>query len=273
MIRTPPTRHALAATLSLALTAAGVRAQEPQALVTDRPDQTESAVSVPAGLVQLELGWTVSREAGQPAAATIFSAPGTLARVGVGHGIELRAGVDGWYSTDHGGGAGAPVGGGANGFGDALLGLKWAIDTGSPVDLAFLAGSSVPIGAADVTSGRWDPAFLALLAHPLTEAVGLGYNLGVAAATESTSTGRETTWAAPYSVALGFPVAGPVGAFVEAFGAFALSDAAESEHSLDGGFTLGLTDSLQLDLSGGVGLDETAPDWFVGSGASVRVPR
>lgn len=73
------TRLCLAASLGIlaGLTATGANAQDPGTLVTDRSDQTESAASVPAGLVQIELGWTVSREASDPSeAVTVHNLPG-----------------------------------------------------------------------------------------------------------------------------------------------------------------------------------------------------
>lgn len=39
------------------LVPATLAGQDPGSLVTDRPDQTESAEAVPSGFVQLELGW------------------------------------------------------------------------------------------------------------------------------------------------------------------------------------------------------------------------
>ena len=38
-------------------------------------------------------------------------------------------------------------------------------------------------------------------------------------------------------------------------------------------FTWLLKPTAQLDVSGGVGISDTAPDWFVGAGVSLRYPR
>lgn len=239
-------------------------AQESEPLITDRPDQTESAVVVPPGWIQVEVGMTVSREAsGDAPGTTVLALPETLLRFGIGGRLELRAGLDGWHTT-----SGSD---GAEGLGDGLLGAKWAIDTGSALQLALLAGVAVPIGDAAITAHRWDPAFLLLLAHPVSDAIGIGYNVGFAAATESGPDGRVTRWGVPYTVSVGVGLLDGVGAFVEGFGTLPLSGAARSEHSVDAGLTLLLSGSLQLDLSGGLGLDADATDWFLGTGVSTRL--
>lgn len=65
---------------------------------------------------------------------------------------------------------------------------------------------------------------------------------------------------------LGIGINGRSAAFIEFFGDFALSDHGSPSHSIDGGFTFLLTETLQLDLAGGVGLSDAAADWFVGAG-------
>jgi len=261
--------HAIVMPL-LALPGRPLLAQEPGSLVTDRPDQTESASALPARMIQIELGMTLVRETSDASSLTRLAAPGTLVRVGIGAGIELRAGIDGWQGTVSGG-DGGPVA--AEGFGDGRLGVKWAIDTGSALDLALLAGATVPTGVDGITSRRWDPHVLVLLAHAVGERVGFGYNVGFVAGTEGDGMARETLWALPYTFSIGIGVSDVVGAFVESFGALPLSASERAEHSLDAGFTLRLSDSLQLDLSAGAGLDADAAEWFVGTGVSKRFPR
>ena len=44
-------------------------------------------------------------------------------------------------------------------------------------------------------------------------------------------------------------------------------------HLLDAGATFLMIPNVQLDASGGIGLNSAAEDWFAGVGLSVRVPR
>ena len=45
---------------------------------------------------------------------------------------------------------------------------------------------------------------------------------------------------------------------------------AQVEHYGDGGFTFLLSDDIQWDIRAGVGLNEAADDYFVGTGVSIR---
>ena len=51
-----------------------------------------------------------------------------------------------------------------------------------------------------------------------------------------------------------------------------LTEGLGASHSLDGGFTFLASDALQFDVNVGVGLNETAEDWFIGGGFAFRLP-
>ena len=63
------------------------RAQSPD-MVTDRPDQTESAAVVPRGLLQVETGYLFARDGDVDG----YAVPGTLFRIGLG-GRPSRPGI------------------------------------------------------------------------------------------------------------------------------------------------------------------------------------
>jgi hypothetical protein len=158
----------------------------------------------------------------------------------------------------------------ASGLGDGSVGVKWsAAETAGGLRFALLGTLSVPIGEEGFSSDHADPSLRALVSHPVGERVSFGYNLGIARVTDAAGTGTE----APYTFAVGLGLSDRVGVFVESFGAFGLGDDRPTVHSADTGLTLLLSDMLQLDVSGGVGLNEAADDWFVGSGVSLRIPR
>jgi hypothetical protein len=76
-----------------------------------------------------------------------------------------------------------------------------------------------------------------------------------------------------YTAALGIGLPETLGAFVEFFGDIpTYSQGPGPGNSFNGGFTCLLTDNLQLDASGGVGLSKAADDWFAGIGLSFRLP-
>ncbi len=251
-----------------------VEGQEAGALVTDRPDQTESAESVPAGFVQVELGWTFAREENAIETRDVHSVPQALLRLGLGNGVEARLGVPGYLSEKRSVVGGTEPSSDVSGAGDAEIGLKLEVRDWGGTQLAVLAGVSLPTGEDAFSSQRVDPSVRLLVAHPLSERLSLGYNVGLAWATESTGDCcLDTQLEAPYTLALGIGLTDRLSAFVEGFGAFGLSDDREAVHGLDGGFTYLVSEAFQLDINTGVALNEAAEDWFVGGGFAFRLPR
>ena len=244
---------------SFLLLAAGSVAQA-EPLVTDRPDATESSSVVAPRFAQFEVGLTTGDDAD---GESFTQSGGSLLRVGLIEEWELRLGWDGYQD--------GPVGAGA---GDGLLGFKYRIapevrEKFLP-ETALLVHTTVPWGADDFSSDKFDPSFLLAFSHTLNDRWSLGYNLGAELATSEKANGGDTTLASGlYSVALGYGATEQLGFFIEVFGDVGLS-AETSSTSLDGGLTWLFSDDSQLDLFVGTGLDDDADDWFLGLGYSIR---
>lgn len=243
-------------------------------VVTDRPDRTESAVAVAPGLFQVEGGWGFSRTADDGVEVEEHGVGELLLRIGVVPRVEARVEFGGWRSRQT---ETASPGGGRDesGAADLSLGAKAELyeTPGGSTRIALLGAASIPTGEAPFTSDAVDPAVRAAVDHELPGPLSLGYNLGVEWETVPDSEGDDTLADLVYTVAVGLDLTSRLGAFVEGFGSAALSEGGAGETALDGGFTYLLRPNLQLDLSGGFGLDDDAEDWFVGAGATVRVPR
>ena len=238
--------------------AVGASAQSPE-LVTDRPDQTESASVVPRGLLQVETGYLFTREGDVDSHA----APGTLFRIGLGGRTELRLGHAGLMGTE-----------GRRGAGDAELGAKVNLiprAAGWRPELALLGGLSLPTGDSRFSSGGADPSFLVAFAHELTPRLALGYNAGAAWESSADYPARDAF--VLYSLAIGAGLTDRLGAFFEVFGDRQVTDPVASSVSADTGLTFLLTEVLQLDVSVGRELRGPADDLFVGTGLSLRLPR
>ncbi len=251
-------RRTLPAVLGFVVALGSASAQTPD-LVTDRPDQTESATVVPRGLVQVETGYLFARDDGIDA----FEAPGTLLRIGLGARTELRVGHAGVIGSD-----------GRHGAGDSEIGAKVnLIETaeGWKPELAILGGLSLPTGDEAFSSDGVDPSFLVAFAHELSPRLSLGYNVGAAWESSPDQPDREASLL--YSLALGMGVTDRLGAFLELFGDRRTSGDTATGISIDGGMTFLLTDVMQIDLFVGRGLHGPTADTFVGAGLSFRLPR
>lgn len=244
-----------------------------QELVTDRPDQTESAVTVPEGLWQIETGWTLSRKDGEEGQELeTIDLLGTLVRVGVSESWELRFGWEGFVRESlTGDGASTEI----EGAGDGELGAKVHLraEGKTAPEIALLFGTSLPIGRDGLSSDRFDPSFRLSFSHTLSERLSLGYNLGMEWESAATDTGGSATVRRGiFTVALGASLSERSGVFIELYGDLWTSDDSATAQSIDGGFTWLLTETLQLDVAGGIGLSDAADDWFIGLGVSLRIP-
>jgi hypothetical protein len=256
-----------------------VLAQAPAGpLVTDRPDQTESAVTVRPGFVQIESGLSYTHtEEGGTRVRTV-TLPGTLIRIGILERVEARVGFAGWQRAQ------TRVQGSRftdAGIGDLEIGAKLRLvaeGKGWP-QLAILVSTTLPTGQMGLSSERADPTILLAGSNTISDRMSLGYNVGAQWTTADVGgilggvPVLETVVHTPYSLAIGLTLANRVGAFVEAFGALDLDENGTNPVSVAGGVTFLLRKNLQLDLSGGFGINEAADDWFVAGGVALRVPQ
>jgi hypothetical protein len=235
-------------------------------LVTDRPDQTESAVAVPRGSAQLELGNLHSSGVG----LRLVNLGSALLRVGIARPLELRLGFAGWNRADP---EGAST---VQGLGDLDVGAKVVLREGGGLSpaIALMGSVTLPTGHESFRASGPDPSIRAALAHALPGDLALGYNVGAVWTTESDGAGIEVVRRDLfYTVTLGRALVPRLAGFIEGFGLLDAGDGRATWHALDGGFTFALRPNLQLDAAAGVGLTDATDDWFVGAGVSVRVPR
>lgn len=218
-----------------------------QDLITDRPDFTESAIAVPQQSWQVEGGFTWSR-------AGIFDTvrgPELLLRWGLLPMLELRLGAPDYVNTEI-----------AEGFGDASIGAKLQFGPIGRWDAAAIAKLSLPTGEAGLSSGKVEPELILIAGTSLTERISLGTQVmtGYATSAEEVTLGG--------TLVLGVSLQERAGLFTElaVFNAQNNTPALYLHH----GYTFRLLPLLQFDVHGGVGLTDTASDYFFGAGLSTR---
>ena len=226
-------------------------------LISDRPDFTESTSTVDPGEVQAEGGYTFSRVSDERSSA----AGELLVRIGVTRSAELRLepGSYTWLTSPDGKQSGRE---------DAEVGVKLRAHNAtaegrSPVPaVSLVLATSVPTGSREFRENRLQPEGKLATEWTLAPHLSLGTNLDVARLLRD---GRRYTELAA-SASFGLDLSPRVGAFAEAFG-FAPQVSGEKHTGyLDTGLTAMLSAQLQVDLRGGVGLNGTGPDYFVGAG-------
>lgn len=228
-------------------------------LVTDRPDFTESALTVTRGRTQIEAGYTFS-ETGDVEEQTIGE---VLVRIGWTEIVELRLGLNSRVRVE---GPGIDFSGNE----DLSIGCKIRLSDPSPADsrlpqVAVLLSTSLPTGSEGLGSPDPEPSLVLALAWDLDARTSVGSNFGYARLGESGDRFGELS----ASVALGRLLGERLGGYVEAYTLFRQEGRGDDQF-LNAGVTWALTDDSQLDFRAGAGLDSDSADFFVGAGAAVR---
>ncbi len=230
-------------------------------LVTDRPDFTESAVTVAPGRVQLETGYTVTRVAGQ----SEHSFGELLVRIGVLERLEARVGINSFVWT-------AVQGDDPEGFQDVSLGGKVNLlrsgESRWRPDVGVLLAASIPTGASDVDEGHAvQPVGVLAAGVALTDWLSTGANVSWGYLVDGDE--RYSQFAG--SLAFGLAATDALGFYAEYFGFFPELRAGPNAHFLDGGITYRFTPNLQVDGRGGFSLGGAETDSFLGLGLAVRI--
>ncbi len=251
-----------AALLSLSLAACatgGLADREP--LITDRPDFTESAQSVPARMVQVETGYTYADDDG----AVSHTVGELLGRFGVGPRTELRVGINSYAVTTV---SGVRV----TGLEDASLGAKFTLLTGADhfdllrPDLALIVATTVPTGSSAYGEPAWQPDAKLVVGWTLTDRLAWTSNLNYAYASQDDVRFDQPS----FSTSFGYAVAERVGVYAEYFRIMPESRGADDAGYLNGGVTYLVSPEFQLDARLGQGVDGAASGYFIGLGLSRR---
>lgn len=99
--------------------------------------------------------------------------------------------------------------------------------------------------------------------HTLSQKFSLGYNLG------AEWNGETAEPAFIYTLTTGCSISDKIGAYLEVYG-FA-PQFSKADHRFDGGLNFLLKENILLDISGGAGITENAPDYYMALGFSFRL--
>lgn len=242
--------------------------EEEDTIVTDRPDFTEASTTVGRGRVQFELGYTFTEDNDRVTRSSSHSYPELLIRIGLCAWFELRIANNVAGETLGAGG----LSDSNSGLEDMYLGCKIALtpQCGWLPEMVLMPQMTVPTGHDDFTDDEVLPGLNWLYGWDVTEHISCG---------GSTQGNRARDDAGHFytefaqSFTIGYGLTDRLGAYTEWYALFPDSAAApdtKPQHYFDGGFTYLVTNDLQLDIRGGVGLNDAADDYFVGSGLAVR---
>ena len=237
----------IAAVVGGALCIACVPHLEPmEPIETDRPDKTESATLVPAGMVQVEGGATTERS-GAVHSVTIGE---LLVRVGVHPMLEVR--IEPLTHTRVSSGGVPPVGG----FEDLAVGVKTPLlriakKAQFIPDVSLLLATSLPTGHRAFRADAAEPEAVLAAHWGLSEALGFGANMTARRGAED----DQRYWERGASATLGLSVSDRLGSYVEWYGTRDERDPSAT-HVVNGGLTYKLSSDFQLDARAGRGTNQ-----------------
>jgi hypothetical protein len=222
-----------------------------QELVTDRPDQTESSVTIPLNSFQIETGLLTGFTKNFGISERQFLIPTTLLRYGMTKNIELRI-VEQFENRKI-----ILESDGMFGVSDLELGAKIQILKKEDIntEIAFLTHLILPTGSESFTNGNLGTVNKIAVSHTINDFLDFGYNVGY----NFFGSGRGDLI---YSMALGIGITDNIGAYIETYGEIVEFNNPYS--NFDSGFTYLIQENLQLDLSFGIGLNYSMNYFSVG---------
>lgn len=253
-------RRLLVLLLLFAFVQHGYCQEEVPEMETDRPDQTEAASLVPRKTVQLETGLYFQEDMEGGVEEKLRAYPSALVRLGVLDWLEFRV-----QSALRDSVVESRRRFRTSGFAPLTVGAKIKLweEHGLRPQAALMTMVVLPVGSRQFRPENPDPTFRLLLKNSLAEKLDLSYNLMYGWVEGDPVKG--------YAVSLGFNISDKFTVYGEAFGDKQKGN--KAEHSVDGGFLFKLLPNLQLDVAAGRALNKAAPDYFVTTGVSVRLPR
>ena len=245
-------------------------------IATDRPDQTETPNLVPKGRFQIETGAWVEKDEDNAFSYTSTTVNTTLWKFGLSDHAELRLITE--YLRDKKNEKSTNLVTPYQGFNSVAIGGKFFICEEHKFipKVSLITHLQLPyMGAKDYRPTNIAPRFRFLFQNTLSDRFSLSYNLG------GEWDGISTNTTLIYSISLGINLIPNMAMFVESYGFLTENTGPNTQfkgdfindHRLDAGVIYVLTNDLQLDVSGGIGINEISPDYFYSCGVSWRFPK
>ncbi|MDZ4685517.1 MAG: transporter [Planctomycetaceae bacterium] len=236
-------------------------------LASDRPDFTEASCTVGAGVLQIEMGYTVFYDDDGVTRAVAHSFPETLYRIGILEDwLELRIGWNYGAESETVGG----ISTNASGSQDLYLGVKLGLtpQQGWLPEMSLVPQMTVPLGSP-LTNDRVLPGANWLYGWDINDWLSAGGSTQANLRVDDLTDDTYTEFAQSFT--FGYTLTERLGAYTEWFMLSPIqADSAPTEHYLDAGLTFRVTNDLQLDVRVGKGVSGASVDFFSGAGAVVR---
>ena len=242
-------------------------------LSTDRPDTTESAYTVDAGHVQVELSFAdLSRDRRNSDTTETLAVAPVLLKVGLLNNVDLQVGLDPFTHERAKDRAATPAPTStAEGLGDTIVRLKvngWGNDGG---DTAFAIMPFVKFPSATHALGNGNVEGGLIL--PMAAALPGDFSLGMMVKFDFIRSAADDRYVVDFvhTATLGHGLVGDLAGYLEYAGFANFSHDEPYRGYFDAGLTYGLSDDIQLDAGLRVGLTPAADNLGLFLGISIRL--
>ena len=227
-----------------------------QEIVTDRPDQTESAQTVGLANLQIEAGMVNENISSN---ISNFYAPSVLFRYGLSKSLELRIVVQKQFSEIDANEKSNYL----SGLNDLEFGAKLQLykPNKSNTEIAFLSHIVIPTAKEIISTNSIGVVNKLAISHDISNTIGIGYNIGYDFI--------EKEHSLTYSIALGIALSNGIGFYVEPYGT--MSENGFFENNYDFGCTYLINKNLQLDASYGRGFNNNME--YISAGLSWKIQK
>ncbi len=225
-------------------------------LSPDRPDTTESPVTVDAGAWVVEASYFDWRRDGGDDTYTVMA---TNLKVGLTDRIDLQTVFDAYTRMD------PATGAGAEGFSDVTLRLKYNVwgNEGESTGFAIFPFVKIPTGT-ELSNGEVEGGLILPFSIDLAEGVGLGLMAEIDWVHDGVA---DYDVEFVHSAVLGLDLTDQLGLFVEYVG---VNGPAPYQAYASTGLTFSLSDDFVLDAGVQIGLNDAAEDLGVFGGFTKR---
>ncbi len=233
-------------------------------LEADRPDQTETPAIVPVRHWQFETGFIIEKNEQNSIKEETHTHPSVLAKYGVSDRFELRLIIDNSRTVT----TESFVKSVKQGISPLQVGFKVRIaeEKGWIPLTSLIMHVAIPGAASkDLRADHLAPNFRFTMQHTISKQISLGYNLG------AEWDGDTPAATGIYTITGGYKISERWGCYAELYGF--MPERSKAQHSFDAGITFYLSKNIMLDISAGFALNKYAPDHFIGTGFSVRLPK
>ena len=241
-------------------------------LSADRPDVTESPITVDAGHVQVELSFLDYRRDDRNSDNTEFEAwtvGATNIKFGLLNNVDLQFVFDA-YTDEETDDKAAGTASSAKGFNDIQFRLKinlWGNDGGETA-FAVMPFIQLPAGSDELSSDHVEGGLIFPFATQLSDGWGLGLMAEVDWVFDEDDGDYDTEFV--HTAVLGHDIMGPLGGYVESIGIISGDGNSDYQALIGTGLTYALSADVVLDVGANFGLTKAAADVNVFAGVTGR---